>query len=48
MEALDSSDPSLLKGTIMGSSELKGGTKDDDEEDDDVDDDDDIDDLGNG
>lgn len=45
MEALDDSDPSLLKGSLMGSGELKGRTMDDEEDDDE---DDDIDDLGNG
>lgn len=47
MEALDDSDPSLLKENQMGSSELKGRTLDD-KDDEDEDDDDDIDDLGNG
>ncbi|XP_068453333.1 neuron navigator 1 isoform X6 [Clinocottus analis] len=46
IEALDSSDPSLLKGEYLRNSDL--GTKSTNEEEDEDDDDDDIDDLGNG
>lgn len=46
IEALDDSDPSLLKGDYLSNSDLGG--KGQNEEEDDEDDDDDIDDLGNG
>ncbi|XP_035864199.1 neuron navigator 1-like isoform X3 [Sander lucioperca] len=50
IEALDDSDPSLLKGDYLSNSNLdrKTPNEDDDNNDDDDDDDDDIDDLGNG
>ncbi|XP_028438067.1 neuron navigator 1 isoform X4 [Perca flavescens] len=50
IEALDDSDPSLLKGDYLSNSNLdrKSPNEDDDNDDDDDDDDDDIDDLGNG
>lgn len=46
IEALDDSDPSLLKGDYLSNNEPGG--KSPNEEDDEDDDDDDIDDLGNG
>ncbi|XP_070694905.1 neuron navigator 1 [Pempheris klunzingeri] len=45
IEALDDSDPSLLKGDYLSNSDLSGKIPNEDDEDDD---DDDIDDLGNG
>lgn len=53
MDTLDDSDPSLLKGGLLGSEELRGrtmgdGDDEDDDGDEDDEDDDDIDDLGNG
>lgn len=48
IEALDDSDPSLLKGDYLGNSDLGGKSPNEDDDEDEDDDDDDIDDLGNG